>query len=519
MFSKVSKLAFVFAAAALVSCTQDDMEGAGGKGGSTPASGNLTTVHLAGFAADDSRVTYEAPTRTDEELAVVPASLELVATIANPSKTDGFNYEGRYLSATCVYYDEVDDKFYVTYHMQGNNYNTSLETETAGAIQSFSVNDEGVVTLDKGFRAAAPEVEDFDFNHLYFDKTSRRVLAGGHRVKNGNMKNTDAVIGVFDPVQGTYKYATVKTGEKAYDEKGKSLGYKDAGDVNCMLRVNDVPLMFDNKSYGWNLYFVATRKGMAVLSAHESTLFQPALKADGTSYFIDTPGSAKYVSPTGTSSYYGLLYLTSDYKAENGTDITADTSSPAKIAHLSLCTSRGLDNGDMKDWGRLQNRNGDVILDPQDLENYEDQEELPAVITPVDGKNTLAIHGYSETYVALGKSGMYYNSLDAKSGVKTFGGRPVNCVAMDLSPFQNATKGFLYVANGSKLTVLDNYTLAEVATYSDYELDEDKNVVPSSANYVTVRRTNSDNSSVRYVAVAFGQNGVKVFKFTPEHKE
>lgn len=533
MFNKVSKLAFVFAAAALVSCTQDDMEGAGGKGGSTPASGNLTTVHLAGFAADDSRVTYEVPTRSEEELKE-QGTLRLVATIENPSQAEGFNFVkedgGRWLSATSVYYNETEQKYYVTYHMQGNNYNTTLETETAGAIQSFSVSEDGVVTLDKGFRTPNPTAEDFDFNHLYFDKTAQRILAVGHRVKNGNQKNTNAVVGVFDPVQGTYKYATVQTAEKAYDEKGKSLGYKDAGDVNSVLRPNDD---FWNKD-GWHFYLLATRKGMAVVSADERTLFQPVLHEDGTNYFVATPGSAKSISQGTAGSYFNLLYLSED---TSEMPEAATTGSEAKIAHFAINTKTLNPDDQSSNWkytlrSLMSQNEPRMDFDPRTdaIVDLNGQTDLPKVISPVDGKNTLfAIPRFSDSeyYAALGTSGLYYhfkgnNTNKLYEGVMAFGNRPVNNVFADRQVTGENVDGcghdgFLYVANGSKLTILHRHTMEVLATWNMPSKDENGNEIASSANYVTVTSgpVGENGLSERTIAVAFGQAGVKIFKFMP----
>ena len=520
--------AFMLAALALASCAEDKLEQEVSPTDiPEQTETSLTTVALASVAGDANRVTYAVTTRAEEgaeDNALKPGELRLIATIANPSKKQVFGFtpeatdDGRWLSATSVFYNPNDQTYYATYHIQGNNYNTELETDVAGAIQMFRVDDDGTVKLDDYFRAANPAKEDYDFNHIYFDRTDQRIIVVGHKqnpaatAKGGN---TRAIIGSFDPKAKTLKYAHVNTAEKSYDAKGKSLGYKDAGDVNCVVRANDVPL-FDGKTYGWNLYFVATRKGMALLSANEPTLFQPMLTADGTSYFVKTPGSAKYVAPTGSSSYYGLLYLDNDHKADTGEELASDTSSPAKLAFVSLCTSNGLAAGDLQDWGHLQSpdRGCSVTLDPQKLDEWQDQVTLPSAIMPVDGKNTLTIlgGGYNERYVALGSNGMYYKSLDAKEGVKKFGTRPVNCIAIDNAVSQNAVRGFLYVANGSKLTILNNQTLAEVASWQMPSTDKDGNEIASSANFVSV--TKADNGE-RTIAVAFGQEGVCIFKFLP----
>ncbi|MCH5215366.1 MAG: hypothetical protein J1F10_00380 [Muribaculaceae bacterium] len=517
------------AAVALSSCSDNDITSVDGNTNSDVEKSNLTTVKLATFNGDASRITYGNGTRAEGDV------LSLVATIANPSKAEGFNFsketDGRYMSATSVYYNDADGKYYVTYHMQGNNYNTELTTETAGAIQEFSFNEEGELVLGKGFRAADPRAEDFDFNHIYFDQTSNRIIAAGHNVLKGNQKDTHAIVGVFNPTDSEFKYALVKTNEKVYadfanpDNKdghktNQLVDYADAGDVNCIVRTNDNP-----NPWGWPLYLVATRKGMAVLSADEETLFDPVLipETSGSDkyirYFVNTPGSAKYIAPTGVSSYYGLLYLTYDHKAETGKDIEATTSSPAKIAHISINTHTGLYNGDLKDWGHIQTWNSPFAqLDPQKLDEFPEQEELPEDIQPVDGKNTLVLLGsVSETYAALGKNGVYYKNGETPADVMKFGDRPVNCVAVDnkVTESGHSQKGYLYVANGAKLTILKRDTMEEVVSYNMPYKGENDEINESSANFIHVKK--ADNGE-RIVTVAYGQAGVKIFKFVPPTK-
>ena len=524
---KVSRIALVFAAMAFASCVQDDMnEVSTPETPGTELSNNLTTVKLATFNGNASRVTY-AGSRAGEE-AAEQGTLELVASIANPSKAEGFNFtsEGRYLSATSIYYNEETETYYVTYHMQGNNYNTELETETAGAIQSFKINENGEVVLGDGFRAPNPSKEDFDFNHIYFDITSQRILAMGHNVKNGNQDNTNAIVGIFDPTAGTFTYSTVKTNEKEYDSQGKSLGYKDAGDVNSILRPND---NFATPA-GWNFYLLATRKGLAAVKADAEHLFEPILDEDGTNYFIATPGSAKSITQGTAGSYFNLLYL-----SQNTSEMPEayNTGSEAKIAHFAINTT---DNNYLRSlqaqtspWTQFDPRTKDIL----DLET---QTDLPTVISPVDGKNTLfAIprHSDAEYYAALGTSGLYYHFMGANNtmklyeGVMKFGNRPVNNVYADKEVYgegiydeeghRTGHDGFLYVANGSKLTIMHRRTMEELASWNMPSTDAEGNDISSSANFITVTSApvGENGLSQRTIAVAFGQEGVKIFKFMP----
>lgn len=529
----------IMTAAMFASCSDTDVaEETGNPEGPTEATtdggSNLTTVQFATFAGNPDRVTYAATRAEGDDEA---KTLQLIASIANPSKADGFDFikekDGRWMSATSVYYDAstTPGTYYVTYHMQGNNYNTTLDNEIGGAIQKFTIDD-GKVTLGTGFRAANPNVEDFDFNHLYFDVTDKRILAVGHKWNvpsswtedapyTGKRENTRAIIGVFEPNEGKFDYATINTSEKEYDERGKSLGYKDAGDANCVIRAGET--MNKNHVYGWDFYYVATRKGMAVVRAEEDHLFEPVLDEDGTNYFIPTPGSAKFVAKTGTSSFFDLLYL-----AENKSNDSYITSSAAKIAHFSTQTGEGTT------FGFLKERGTNEIFKPQekDILNHGDQIDLPAEISPIDGKNTLlsAPDTYSdnEHYAALGTSGMYYkfngvNSHEIYEGVLKFKGTnnylPVNCVAADVSDLESGHDGFIYVACGARLVILHRKTFELVAYWNIPTKDNGEDIdVAASANYIHVEKApaNSDWSPrERTITVAFGQEGVKVFKFNP----
>ena len=529
---KVSRIALVFAAMTFASCVQDNMnEASTPETPGTDLNNNLTTVKLASFKGNANRVTY-AGSRAGEA-AAVPGKLELVASIANPSKAEGFNFtsEGRYLSATCIYYNEETETYYVTYHMQGNNYNTELETDTAGAIQSFKINEDGEVVLGDGFRAPNPSKEDFDFNNLYFDNTDNRILAVGHNVLDGNRKNTNALVGLFDPIAGTFTYSTVKTNEKEYDAQGKSLGYKDAGDVNAIVRANDLISGYDGKAHGYPTYYLATRKGIAALSAKAETLFQPVQNRDNDlTYFVPTPGSAKYIAQNlVTSSAFDILYLSTEHTG----DVEYTTSSEARIA-----TVQTTNQYDIKDSHYFlldpRNTNGkfSTYYNSTDLDmlEYPTQQTLPAMITPIDGKNVLAgtdIAG--EYYAALGTNGLFYKfkeneTREERSGVLKFGdsgNAPVNGVAVDNGNGESYHHGCIYVANGSKLTVLYRNSLEEMDSFHEPAFDEDGNDNPASANYIAVRKAPVEESGKireRTIAVAFGQAGVKIFKITPEER-
>lgn len=540
----MKKHLFLMAALAtgMVACTNDELktdQDFDKEDSISSTQSKLTTVNLETFAGNQERITY-APTTRDEnaETETNVPTLKLLASIDNPSKGDGFNFikeeGGRWLSATSVYYDSKTQDYYVTYHMQGNNYNTTLDNEIGGAIQAFKVSENGDVTLGPGFRAKNPDKEDFDFNHLYFENTTSRIITVGHKWNvpstwtsdepySGERDNTRAIIALFDPESATLKYSTIDTSEKAYDSEGKSLGYKDAGDANCVIRAGET--MNKNQS-GWDFYYVATRKGMAVLSAKEETLFEPLLNEDGTNYFIPTPGSSKFVARTGTSSFFDLLYL-----AEDKENSSYSQTSEARIAHFSTQT------GDNYSLGFLKERGTNEIFKPKEKSILEhgDQINLPSGISPIDGKNTLLcapdIYSDNENYAALGTSGMYYkfngvNSNNVFEGVLEFKGSsanlPVNCVTADVSDMENGHDGFIYIACGSRLVILHRKTFELVAYWNIPSKDEAGNEIEASANYIHVEKAPANNNwepRERIITVAFGQAGVKIFRFNPSTLE
>ena len=529
----------VSAAVALASCSDDLQEGnLAGSGDNTPAKAKLTTATLAVSQSNQARVRAIEAEGEDESVAeaVAPGTLQLIAEIENPSKEEGFmEVEGRFLSATCVYYDASTETFYTTYHMQGNNYNTTQEVETAGMIETFKLDTEGQPVLEEIYRSANPEKLDFDFNHLYFDDlsdwtncglykgtdTGVRFIAVGHSsepTKDGTGYNTKAIIAKLNLEEGKIEYSPVLTGEKLLDEEGKSLGDIDAGDVNCVLRKYDY-------------YYLATRKGIAVLNAKPENLFTPINNlgedfhpVENSTYFVKTPGSAKHFSHIwGNGSHFSLLYLTENTPA--GFDGT--TALPASIINFSMNAGDGTLCGSTTTDSQTD---GKAIFNTTDFDITTwspnvNQSAIPYMIYPVDGKNVLATPSYGRTYACLGKSGLYVkktgNSMDgpyADDQIVTFrdkkdvsSSRSVNGVYIE--DIESHSNGYIYVANGACVTILEATSLKKIAEYSAFE--EGKEV---SANYVHVVKTDNytnPNSPDRIVTVAYGQDGVKVFRFTP----
>ena len=330
------------------------------------------------------------------------------------------------------------------------------------------------------------------------------------------------MIGRLNLDEGKIEWAPVLTGEKILDANGKSLGNEDAGDVNSVLRKYDY-------------YYVATRKGIAVLNAkdEEDKLFTPITDFVGSStnpvensiYFVKTPGSAKHLCHyyPSSGSGFSFLYLTQPFPS----DYNGNTPLPASLINFSMDQGSGTLCGMDSD----KTGNGKSILNSKDFDITTwsptvNQMKVSEMVYPIDGKNVLAnLNG--RLYACLGKGGLYVRKnvttmegssvvedtikfTDAKDGE---GSRPVNGVFVEES--ENFNDGFIYVANGACLTILDRETLEQVAEYSAYIPGK---VEDASANYVHVVRTDTQTNGKcpdRLITVAYGQAGVKVFKFIP----
>ena len=149
------------------------------------------------------------------------------------------------------------------------------------------------------------------------------------------------------------------------------------------------------------------------------------------------------------------------------------------------------------------------------------------MIYPVDGKNVLAAPTGGRVYACLGKNGLYVreegvrgtenvhyvddDTIKFSDKTDGTGSRPVNAVFVeDYDSFKEY--GYIYVANGVCLTVLNYNTLETVA---DFTLGKDSD---GSANYVYVVKDPNSETNDRIVTVAYGQEGVKVLRFTPPAK-
>ncbi len=344
------------------------------------------------------------------------------------------------ISATCIQFG-ADGTAYASYHLRGNgkdankNENYLGEYAQKGCIEV--IMDKGEAGMELGSYMIAP---DWDFNHLIVD--------GDKIVTVGNSKTMSAFIGTL-PVtfaasqtadRDDFKVRELTTNEPIYGTSDKTgeqirLGFKNAGDGNCVVRQG-------------NYYYVATYQGYGPLTLD----FGRVNDAEGNKIFHSTPGSCKHISVSGDKM--------------------------AVLAHDSYDKTRST--------ASLYMFNATDFSFANQLAKYDNV----GTIEPVDGKNVIAIDG-NDVYVCLSKGGLARYTNGALNGTFQRGTNkqvPVNGMAFD--------EKYIYVANGSFVSVLDKTTMDEICYYHAAS--------QKSANYIALRNGK--------IYVAFGEDGIQVFQ-------
>lgn len=381
--------------------------------------------------------------------------LELVAQVESHDHNEDKPY-GRKLSATALYWDDLNETIYVSYHMRGGNYDKDPydDDDVEGCIETWkfstTANNETIIELGNYMWT-----KEFDFNHILVDGND--IITVGHKEDKG------AIIGRlpynftdFNPPKGEnvvttsgelkYKYLTTEVplrGEYENPNQGttteQKVDYENAGDGNCVIRVGEN-------------YFVATYAGYGLVSADD---FKRVKDDNGNVAFFSTPGSAKHIVDKGDGEV-AVLYLT-----DRPVNYTGETKTGSEIAILSKDTF------------------------PFGAETT----TLGSFVQPVDGKNVLAWDKTNANYFAcLGKGGLNVNGEIYKFGENS---EPVNGVDFD--------DEYVYVAGGSHVRVLDRNSMTEVTHHTNPNM---------SANFVKVIEYKGE----KYILAAYGQSGVKVFR-------
>jgi len=280
---------------------------------------------------------------------------------------------------------------------------------------------------------AYAEDENNDYNHIFYDKEANRIITVGHNRHN-------AIIGEIPLINGTFedntklKYATLKGNR----QPGKADPEFYGGDGNCVIR---------NGQY----IQVASHGGLHTLNA-------------------------------------------TDFSRIGGENLTGAASTDGSCKHLSI------QNGKVAEL-HLTKRDKNMESSPAELRWFRTSDyewDKPNWITsdltisPVDGKNTIALDG-DNIYVCLGKGGVRKYALDGSwiYEFKIDGNSLANGLAVD--------DKYLYIAyGGNGLIVLDKDTMEELGRY--------RNEKGKSCNYVAVK------GNLLYLA--YGESGVDIVRMS-----
>lgn len=271
---------------------------------------------------------------------------------------------------------------------------------------------------------------DYDFNHLIVDN-GNIITVGNHASKGAFIGSLPVNFEASETVRSDFRVKELTTDDvltQAGKEGEIKAGYKNAGDGNCVIRQGD-------------LYYVNTYRGYGSLNLDFS-------KVKGS--FQNTTGSSKHIA------------------IANG-----------KAAILSLDT---YDNVSSPSTVKVYDANDNMFTTV--LQSY-----TAGVISPVDGKNVVAIDG-DNIYACLGKGGLVRLNDGKEFHAGANGKVPANGMAID--------ENYVYAAMGSFVFVLNKSDLSEVTHYHAAS--------QKSANYIALH----DGK----IYVAFGEDGIQVFKLT-----
>ena len=286
-----------------------------------------------------------------------------------------------------------------------------------------------------------------DYNHIIVD--GNRLLAVGHNANHAIVGEIALNGGVFE-TGAEIGFTHLKGNRIAGEDNPEFYG----GDGNCIVRNGDYLTV---ASYG---------------GYHTLTSDLKRLDNDRSGAFR-TSGSGKHLSLVGNK----LIALNLTERTQGA------ESSPAEL--------------------RLYDANDSYWSNPTIISS-------DLVISPIDGKNTIALDADGSMYVALGHGGIKkFNASGALENEYKAGDaqrNPANGLAVD--------DKYLYVAFGSGLYIFNKSDITKpVLTYT--------NGKPGATNYPGNTAEEGVNASCNYVAVngdiiylAYGRNGVDVLRMT-----
>lgn len=342
--------------------------------------------------------TSGAEENPDEETITVPEIVKVTEIDPLDEEINHGNHDHGVISATCIQFG-ADGTAYASYHLRGEGQKGCIEV----------IKDNGANGLTLSSYMISP---DYDFNHLMVDG-DKIITVGNHVKKAAFVGMLPTNFEASEGVRSDFYVKELTTDEKIYSDEAsidrpgekQAIGYKNAGDGNCIVK------------YGDNYLFTSYR-GYGAITADSLK------KVPGT--FHATSGSSKHIALSGNKAVV-LSHDTYD-----------NTSSTASVESWTL---------------------GDGSF-ASVLAKY----DAIGTISPVDGKNVVAIDG-EDIYACLSHGGVA-RIRGGQVETKTFGkgdtdakyaGVPVNGMAID--------NDYLYLAAGAFVIVLEKETMEEVCHY------------------------------------------------------
>ena len=445
------------AALMLASCTDDALDNGASNGLGPEADSNVVTLTVLDGASQQGRI--HTPSAPDTR-ALKSQRLQYVATIGNPTWQDADHV----WSATSVYLDDATQQAYITWH--SDRQATNPAQTWGGAMDVINIADEDKPTFIGGMSLGNSNLLKFN-NIIKHD--SKLYLSAMHPRKGGVVARVD----LGNPTQA------------------ELIGFPGSS-VNAIALCNE------------KLMVVSGFKGTYGTVSPE----QPAIDYD-----YEQPGKNTYVTLNQSlDKDFGGKYVA----VENG--------------DAYILRQNGENNGQIIDVNNKKTIDMSVSLLSEEkfAEDYDPEtgewKEEGTSRSEYFGKHVMVIRkGYA--YVAAGKSGIYKYNLTSGEETKINGIFATGLYADD---------EFLYAATGSGLRIYQfNDETGDLPLYA-FEVetyDEDDTGAPTSTtaattgantkrhspNFVAAHYNETNQST--YIYIAYGQSGVRVYKFVKEGEE
>ncbi len=438
------------------SCTDDALDNGANNGQNPEADSNVVTLTVLDGASQQGRI--HTPSAPDTR-ALKSQRLQYVATIGNPTWQDADHV----WSATSVYIDDAKQQAYITWH--SDRQATNPAQTWGGAMDVINIADEDKPEM----KTSLGNGNLLKFNNV-MEYSSKLYLSAMHPRKGGVVARVD----LTTPTQA------------------ELIGFPGSS-VNAIALCNE------------KLMVVSGFKG----TYGTVSPLQPAIDYD-----YEQPGKNTYVTLNQSlDKDFGGKYVAID---ENG--------------DAYILRQNGENNGQIIDVTNKKTIDMSVPLLSENkyAEDYDPEtgewKEEGTSRSEYFGKHVMVIRkGYA--YVAAGKSGIW--KYDLTSGQET----QINGI---FATGLYADDEFLYAATGSGLRIYQfNDETGDLPLYA-FEVekyDEDGTGAPTSTtaattgsntkrhspNFVAAHYNKTNQST--YIYIAYGQSGVRVYKFVKEGEE